>query len=513
VCVWWDRGRAVFGKIFTLTYSVNDCRVVFEVASSFILSFYISTARSSPSRAPQRACSEPTIMSTTTRSPTALCATLICLGGFHYGYNVAVVGAASDALTAEFKPTTEVFSLLSAAALLGAVIGSPVSGAVCACFGRRIGTFVGEFLSVAGALGSSLSTDLRVIIGCRVAIGLGVGFCTLAKPLYVHEMLPEERASTVQASFAPTVAVGILAAQVSSSVTSNWRYQLAFGAVAPIILLVVAIIWMRESPAWEATRTRTEPTSQCSESGAALDYHPSPDTANAGSTPLAGRQPPARFASARLPPVALAALLGLANQLTGAYPILVYSPVLARGGTSESAGGDDDGHASMVPIVVSVSNLLGAFLALPLMANLRRRSLLCGGCIVMAACLWWAVVLEQGKGPSVDPTLLALALGGWCFAYEFSVGSGYFVVVSDLARGPSATLTFAIGNSVRFAGEFASSFLFLTAVDAFGVPKTLMFHATLTCLLALALLYALPETHPKFMPKSTWDPEQSSSML
>jgi hypothetical protein len=147
------------------------------------------------------------------------------------------------------------------------------------------------------------------------------------------------------------------------------------------------------------------------------------------------------------------------------------------------------------------------------MANLRRRSLLCGGCIVMAACLWWAVVLEQGKGPSVDPTLLALALGGWCFAYEFSVGSGYFVVVSDLARGPSATLTFAIGNSVRFAGEFASSFLFLTAVDAFGVPKTLMFHATLTCLLALALLYALPETHPKFMPKSTWDPEQSSSML
>ena len=50
----------------------------------------------------------------------------------------------------------------------------------------------------------------------------------------------------------------------------------------------------------------------------------------------------------------------------------------------------------------------------------------------MAGCLIWATVLEAATGP--DPVKLAVAFGAWCVAYELSVGSGYFVVVSDLAQ-------------------------------------------------------------------------------
>ena len=115
----------------------------------------------------------------------------------------------------------------------------------------------------------------------------------------------------------------------------------------------------------------------------------------------------------------------------------------------------------------------------------------------MAVCLWCTVLLEADQA-HLDLALVALALGTWCVAYEVSIGSGYFVVVSDLAQGTSATLVFAVGNSVRFAAEFGSSVLFLPATQSYGVPATLSFHAIVTCVVALALLVTLPETNLRF---------------
>ena len=68
--------------------------------------------------------------------PLGLCTALIALGGFHYGYNVAVVGVAKEGIVAWLEPTVSTFSLLSSSALLGAVVGSPVSGLVCSRLGR-----------------------------------------------------------------------------------------------------------------------------------------------------------------------------------------------------------------------------------------------------------------------------------------------------------------------------------------------------------------------------------------
>jgi len=199
-------------------------------------------------------------------------------------------------------------------------------------------------------------------------------------------------------------------------------------------------------------------------------------------------------------PLLVAALLGLSNQFTGAYPILVYSSTLAAGSAANAssvAAASGTTSESVVPMVVSASNLVGACLAMPLMARCRRRLLLCTGCLAMAACLWWATLLEDRA--HIDDSRLALAFGAWCLVYEISVGSGYFVVVSDLAVGPAATMVFALGNTVRFLGEFASSFFFLSAVHAMGAVLTLRIHALFTMLLALALLVALPETNPRYL--------------
>ena len=181
---------------------------------------------------------------------------VMMLGGLHYGYNIAVVGAALPTLRSSMPELRSLESgTLSSATLLGAVAGSPLSGLVCSRYGRRVGTIIGESCSIIGAVGCAFSVAVpwmaafRVLVppalvveshtsevptrGARASycvaplarkrqlscadshrqVGLGVGFCTLAKPLYVRETVPAKQVAAVQASFAPAVATGILLAQ------------------------------------------------------------------------------------------------------------------------------------------------------------------------------------------------------------------------------------------------------------------------------------------------------------
>ena len=82
---------------------------------------------------------------------------------------------------------TLVLETLVGLTTLGAVLGSPLSGPIAEAYGRRVATIIGESLSLAGAVGCALSPTVSWLIVCRFLVGLGVGFCTLCKPVYVSE--------------------------------------------------------------------------------------------------------------------------------------------------------------------------------------------------------------------------------------------------------------------------------------------------------------------------------------
>ncbi len=76
-------------------------------------------------------------------------------------------------------------------------------------------TILGESLSVLGAVACSLASSPTTLAVTRFVVGLGVGFCTLCKPLYISETVLSDRRGTVLALFAPSVAVGILIAEAT----------------------------------------------------------------------------------------------------------------------------------------------------------------------------------------------------------------------------------------------------------------------------------------------------------
>ena len=177
---------------------------------------------------------------------------LTILGGFHYGYHVGVVAAAASGIAEHMGEDLQSIEVASALALAGAIVGSPLSGVICELFGRRVGTVVGETIGLLGALCCAGASGYAWIWVGRLLVGLGIGFCTLAKPLYIQETVDGPAGRPILAGFAPAVAAGVLLSKASGAL--HWRVAFALGALPAVSLLSVAAFWMPESPAWLRAR-------------------------------------------------------------------------------------------------------------------------------------------------------------------------------------------------------------------------------------------------------------------
>ena len=215
---------------------------------------------------------------------------LTMLGGLHYGYHVGVVAAAASGVAEHLGEDLQSIEVASALALAGAIVGSPLSGVICELFGRRVGTVVGETVGLLGALCCACASGYHWIWLGRLLVGLGIGFCTLAKPLYIQETVDVSAGRPILAGFAPAVAAGVLLSKASGEL--HWRVAFALGALPAVSLLSVAAFWMPESPAWLRARANSK-------------------TASGARKPVSG----GRACDWR--GLVLAATLGLANQATG----------------------------------------------------------------------------------------------------------------------------------------------------------------------------------------------------
>jgi len=262
------------------------------------------------------------------------------------------------------------------------------------------------------------------------------------------------------------------ACSASSCLTARHESVPHTCAVPPALLLAVSLLFMPESPEWLSNRRRA-----LGESKSALS-RPQDAGASVGTWLH----------------VRIAVWLAVANQLTGAYPTLVYAPELVHAAYPASS-------PSSVPLLTTFFNFIGACAAVHAMGACRRRPLVIGALLCEAVCLMYTAYLsfqgaQTGSGASTLP--LALSLSIWCLAYQLGPGSGYFVLVGDIALPPMDTAVFAIGNSVRYTCEFASSLFFLPAATAFGVWRVLLFHAMAALTCATGLVIMLPETNPHF---------------
>lgn len=367
---------------------------------------------------------------------------LIGLGGIHYGYNIGVIGAAFEGMEAHGNAVWEL-SALSSATLVGSIIGSPLSARVSERIGLVGATVVGETSSILGALGCSISTTSQHMIVYRVLIGIGVGFCTLAKPLYVAHTtrdMPGWRAA-VLGSFPAWIGLGLALANVAAN-TLAWRIALGMGALPAFALLLVAV-----SPAMTETISQLEPSSVA----------PSQSIEATESS------------QGLIPALASGIILAAGNQLTGQYGITVYASAILN-----------DLHLNGEPsleLALSYSNIASAVAALPLtkVCSVPRLLIVCN---VLGTISYLLVA-------TLKPSLAYSGLFLKALTHQAGPGAGYFVLAPNLGDAATATFLYSTSNTFRYIFEFTQSFGFVPALEVLGLRFLALFFASVSTFCAV----------------------------
>lgn len=458
-------------------------------------------------------------MAASTRTYTSLLLFIAGLGGFLYGYDIGIIGAALLYLHKAITLTVGQESLVVAAVLAGGTVSSLVAGACADVIGRK------KLMIAAGAL--FLASVLLIVTAHgfvslflgRTLQGLSAGMIAVVIPLYLAECLPANIRGRGTAAFQLMLTVGILiAAAVGAHYTRGveavssgappetlltaqdqaWR-AMFMSAIYPGALYLLGAFFVSESPRWLFRRNQREAAR------AALLRSRAPADAEAELTEMAVSaksesggvgQGPLWQRKYILPFVLSCAVLGL-TQATGINSILQFIVViLQKAGLPASIAAEKATYVTAVNVAMTIVGLL-------LVDKLGRKALLklgTGGIAVAlatAAVVFFRVeaagsVASEASGNIVMASLMV-------FIGSFAVGPGVCVwlALSELMPTRIRSVGMGLGLLINQGISTAIAAAFLPVVSRFGYSA--MFIGWAICAVVYFLVAALwlPETKGK----------------
>ena len=107
---------------------------------------------------------------------------------------------------------------------------------------------------VAGSLVSALASDLALLLGGRLLVGIGIGGASMLTPLYLAEIAPARERGALVSFNQLAVTLGILISYLigyALADSGSWRWMLGLGAV-PGVILATGMLMLPETPRWLA---------------------------------------------------------------------------------------------------------------------------------------------------------------------------------------------------------------------------------------------------------------------
>lgn len=461
-------------------------------------------------------------------TPSVLAFVMSICGGIHYGYNVAVVSTVVKEIRNDLDAPESFLQIIIGSTLAGAIIGSPISGPIADYLGRRSAVVLGEIFSLLGVIGSTISFSKGALLVSRVTLGFGVGFCTLAKPLYASEVASPKTRGLIVSVFSPAIAGGILFAMATQALpfTDIWRVKFALGGVPPTILLCIAIFRMEESQVWRRQKSRAAAISTVEhlsdmlldERSEVKDLTLVTDAENLiwgadplrvasadGSNPcttisrslssgysgatVANRDVDSSEVTAKY--FVTGIVLALGNQLTGIYSALMYAPYLV-----ELEDNTTSWRVSVLTIFVSAINLLGSGCATVTVDRVGRRPLLLFGLGSMSICLYCIALtlLLTPTSSGAGYMSVCLLVATFVFAYQIGPGTCFFVVTTEMCPSHCKATVLSCSNAVKYVCELFTALCFASLVDLIGISATLAAFSTISLGCCAFVWFAVPET-------------------
>jgi SP family arabinose:H+ symporter-like MFS transporter len=191
-----------------------------------------------------------------------LIASIATFGGFLFGYDLSLIGAANAYLKDQFHLSDAALGFTTASAALGCVFGPFLGSWLCDKIGRERTLMVAGAMLAAGALMTAFAPNIILFNAFRILGGVGVGLCSIASPMYIAEVAPAKKRGRLGVMYQLAIVVGSTAAPLIGywivghfSEATCWRWM--FGSQMVVVILFAAFLFLLPpSPRWLAERGR-----------------------------------------------------------------------------------------------------------------------------------------------------------------------------------------------------------------------------------------------------------------
>ena len=452
------------------------------------------------------------------RTYTALLLLISGMGGFLYGYDIGIIGAALLYLNKTIALTTAQESLVVAAVLAGGTVSSLAAGLLADFLGRKRLMVAAAVLFLASVALIVVARGFGPLFAGRTLQGLSAGMIAVVIPLYLAESLPAAIRGRGMAAFQLFLTVGILvsmavgrhytadvealaltvdAVALTAAQDAAWR-GMFLSAVWPGLIFLAGSLLVSESPRWllrcgrteeaKAALARSRTTEQTDDEFIEMRASLVPtDRTNANATGSLWQR---RYI---VPFLLTCAVLGL-TQTTGINSILQFLVVILQQaglGAAEAAG-----QATWVTAV----NVAFTIVGLVLVDKIGRKALLKLGtgtialALIVGAVVFWRIqVGALAAGPATGLIVTACLM---LFVAGFATGPGVCVwlALSELMPTRIRSVGMGIGLLVNQGISTAIAAMFLPVVKSHGYAAMFIFWAICTVGYFLVATFWLPET-------------------
>ncbi|KAL4024910.1 hypothetical protein IC575_013283 [Cucumis melo] len=339
-------------------------------------------------------------------------------GGLMFGYDLGISGGvvSMPSFLKEFFPEVyertqnkkgddnnyckydnQELQMFTSSLYVAALISTLIAAYTSRVLGRKQTMVIAGIFFIVGTMLNATAISLCMLIFGRICLGCGVGFANQAVPLFLSEIAPSRMRGALNMLFQFDITVGIMFANLVNYGTSKiqwgwgWRLSMALAGV-PAMLLTIGAISIDDTPNSLIQRGYLEKGKLVLSKIRGTDKIESEyleiveASRNAG-----GVENPFAILLIRQnrPPLVIAILFQVCQQLTGMNAIMFYAPVLFN---TLGFGNDASLYSSAITGIV---NAISTLVSIYMVDKVGRRLLL----------------LEAGVQMFVSQTIIAVVMG------------------------------------------------------------------------------------------------------
>ncbi|MDP9728345.1 sugar porter family MFS transporter [Alicyclobacillus tolerans] len=416
------------------------------------------------------------------------------LGGLLFGYDTGVISGAILFIKKSLHLTTITEGLVVSAILIGAIIGSAISGPLADKVGRKIVVLAAALIFCLGAVGSAFSGNTTDLVSFRIVLGLAVGAASTMVPMYLAETAPTEIRGGLSSLNQFMIVVGILLAYIVDYIfaaSEAWRWMLGL-AFVPGAILFLGMLFLPESPRFllkqgQETKAREILQHLRKTSHVEQEIH---EIQQANKIENGGwremKQPWVR------PAIWTAIGLAVFQQVIGTNTVIYYAP------TTFTKVGLGSAAAILGTVGIGSVQVVMTLIAVRLIDRVGRKPLLISGSIGMALSLFILGLMNKVFAHSVATgwiTLICLAI--YILFFSISWGPVMWVLLSEIFPLGIRGTGMGIGAVTNWVANLLVSLTFPWLLSRLGISNLFLIYGAMGVLALIFVILKVKETKGK----------------